>query len=353
MNKKWMIVPVLAMALAGCGADESATTEETSTEEADAQSLRVYTTIYPLEYFTERIGGDTVNVESIVPPGADEHTFEPTSKTMIELADADLFLYNGLGLEPFAESVSETITAEGAVSVDIGSRVNLEEAHDHEEEHGEAHEEGTHTEEHAEEGHTEETHAEDSHDSHAEEESVDDGHNHGSTDPHIWLDPMLAVQMADVIKTELTAVNPEQESVYEENFQSLKQDLEELDTAFHEMAEQAAQKEMIVSHAAFGYWESTYGIEQLSVAGLSPTDEPSQKELKELADAAKQHNIQYVLFEQNVTPKIAEVLQNEIGADALRIHNLATLTEEEKEQGKDYLAIMNENIATLKQALNP
>lgn len=344
--KKWTIaLASLSLALAACGNEEAETVNET-TGSGD-ETVTVYTTIYPLQYFAEQIGGETVEVESMLPAGADEHTYEPTSQTMLDLAGADLFLYNGLGLEPFAEKVTETLSAEDVKTVNIGEQVSLEDAHSHEEEHAE--DEHATEEEHAheEEVHTEEEHSEDEH---AHEEG--DGHDHGGVDPHIWIDPMLAAQMAEAVKEELTALNPEEEALYNENFERLQTELEGLDEEFHTMAEQAAQKEILVSHAAYGYWESSYGIEQLSVAGLSPTDEPSQKELKELADTATEHGIRYVLFEQNVTPKIAEVVQKEIGADALRLHNLATLTDEDIESDADYMSIMRENIQTLQTAMN-
>ncbi|OLN21631.1 adhesin [Domibacillus antri] len=328
------------MALAACGNKEEMATPVP--EENGKGKLTVYTTIYPLEYFTERIGSDTVTVESIMPPGADAHTFEPTSKTMLDLAEADLFLYNGLNLEPFAEKTEETLAGENAVIINVGERVNVEEA-DHE---GHSHEETVIGDEHAHEGKTD-ADGEHGH----EEEASGDGHDHGGIDPHIWIDPMLAVQMAAVIKEELTALNPDEETTYNENFETLKEDLEKLDEQFHAMADNADQKEILVSHAAYGYWEKSYGIEQISVAGLSPTDEPSQKELKEIADTAAEQGIQYVIFEQNITPKVAEIIQNEIGAESLRLHNLATLTDEDVKNGADYLSIMEQNIETLKTAM--
>ncbi|OKL36772.1 metal ABC transporter solute-binding protein, Zn/Mn family [Domibacillus mangrovi] len=325
--RKWAVIAaVMSLALAACsnGEDKGAT----SIEKNEDSRMTVYTTIYPLEYFAERIGGDTVNVESIMPAGADEHTYEPTTKTILELAKADLFLYNGLNLEPFAEKVEETLTEEDVKIVNIGEHVDVE---------VDSHEGHSHADEHMHEGEI----TEDGHD-----------HDHGGVDPHIWIDPMLAIEIASVVKDELVTLNPDDEGTYNENFKSLKTDLESLDEKFHVMTEAAAHKEILVSHAAYGYWEKSYGIEQISIAGLSPTEEPSQKELKEIADTAREHGIKYVIFEQNITPKLAKVIQNEIGADSLRLHNLATLTEEDIENGDDYFSIMEQNIETLNLALS-
>ena len=324
--KKWVLAVSLLLALAACGNEESETATDTAGSNGNA--LTVYTTIYPLQYFTERIGGKTVEVESMLPAGADEHTYEPTSKTMLNIAAADLFLYNGLNLEPFAEKVEETLSSEDVKIVNVGEQVNIEAGHEH--------------------GTEEEANAKEEHDHEAES----DGHDHGGVDPHIWIDPALAEQMAEVVKEELVALNPDEESLYNKNFETLRKELKQLDEEFHTITDAAAKKEILVSHAAYGYWEESYGIEQLSVAGLSPTDESSQKELKELADTAMEHGIRYVIFEQNVTPKIAEVIQKEIGAESLRLHNLATLTEEDIKNGADYMSIMKQNIETLKTAMN-
>ncbi|WP_018392865.1 zinc ABC transporter substrate-binding protein [Bacillus sp. 37MA] len=334
--KKWAVIAAaLSLALAACSNEEDK--EATSIEENEASQLTVYTTIYPLEYFAERIGGDTVNVESIMPAGADEHTYEPTTKTILELAEADLFLYNGLNLEPFAEKAEETLAGEDVKIVNVGEHVDVE-VDSHE---GHSHEDET-------------THEEVTEDGHAHEDETTEGgqdHEHGGVDPHIWIDPMLAIEIASVVKDELVTLNPDGKGTYNENFKSLKTDLESLDEQFHKMTDAAEQKEILVSHAAYGYWEESYGIEQLSIAGLSSTEEPSQKELKEIADTATKHDIKYVIFEQNITPKVAKVIQNEIGADSLRLHNLSTLTEEDIENGEDYFSIMEKNIETLKTAL--
>lgn len=337
--KKWAFIAAgLSLALAACTSEKQTSTD---TKEPDTGSaVSVYTTIYPLQYFAERIGGDTVNVTSIMPAGADEHTYEPTSKTMLAIAEADLFLYNGLNLEPFADKAKETLSGEEVSIVNVGDQINLETNHSNEE---------TGHEHLEEEGHG---HAEEEEHGHAEKEESGDGHEHGGVDPHIWLDPVLAQQVAKVVKNELVTLNPDSENVYEENYNALIADLKQLDEKFHSVVETAEKKEILVSHAAYGYWEKAYGIEQISISGLSPTDEPSQKQLKEIADTAKEHNIQYVIFEQNVTTKVSEVIRKELGAGSLRLHNLGTLTEEDVENNENYFSIMEQNIDVLKKAMN-
>ena len=100
MTKKlFFYVSMIAIfMLAACG-KQNVENVQTGDESA-IDKLSIYTTVYPLQYFTERIGGEHVDVQSIYPPGADEHTFDPTQKDMIALADSDVFFYIGL---PFME----------------------------------------------------------------------------------------------------------------------------------------------------------------------------------------------------------------------------------------------------------
>ncbi|WP_338754306.1 metal ABC transporter solute-binding protein, Zn/Mn family [Bacillus sp. FJAT-52991] len=316
------MISAIMLIIAGCSTEKA---EETKQEK---EQLQVYTTIYPLTFFTEEIGKEFVEVESILPAGVDEHTYEPTSKTMIDIAQSDLFMYNGLGLEPFGDKIQESMKNEEVKMIEVGEEIDV---NAHKQMHG--HEEETTHEDHT-------TH----------EHKHDDGHNHGGVDPHVWIDPTLAIQMAEVVKDELVELQPEHKSEFENNFNSLKEKLLKLDEDFHEMADHAKHKEFLVSHAAFGYWEDNYGLKQISVSGLSPTNEPSQKQLKEMVETAKQQNIKYVIFEQNVTPKVAKIVQNELNAEALKIHNLAVLTKEDEANKDNYITLMEKNIETLKKA---
>ncbi|OZI12863.1 adhesin [Bacillaceae bacterium SAS-127] len=318
-----MIVMLLAIMLiiAGCS------TEKTEAPKQDSDQLKVYTTIYPLTFFTEEIGKEFVEVESVLPAGVDAHTYEPTPKTMIDIAQSDLFIYNGLGLEPFGAKIQESMKNEKVKVIEVGKTLDLDahqQMHAHEEEMA--------------------------HEDHGTHEHEEHGHNHGDIDPHVWIDPTLAIQMAEVVKDQLVELQPKHKSEFENNFDSLKQKLSTLDEQFHEMADQAKRKEFLVSHSAFGYWQKNYGLKQMSVAGLSPTNEPSQKQLTEMVETAKEHQIKYVIFEQNVTPKVAKVVQNELNAEALQIHNLSVLTKEDEANNDNYITLMEKNIETLKKA---
>lgn len=310
-----------------------------STQQTASESgIKIYTSIYPIQYFTERIGGEHVNAESIYPPGVDAHTYEPTAKTMANIARSDAFIYLGAGLEGFAESAADALAEEKTELVELGAHEELFAEVEHEESHN-----------HDEHSHDHETHEED-HEHHSHED--EHGHSHGDKDPHIWLDPLRAQMMAKQIKQELVHLEPEHKEQFEQNLQTLLNDLDELHKNFESITQNAQHNKILVSHAAYGYWEQRYNIEQISVSGLSPNHEPSQKEIVRLIDQAEEENLNYMIFEQNVSNQVASTIQKEIGAEPLTIHNLAVRTEEDLENDRDYLELMRQNLNVLEKALN-
>ncbi|MGM7700349.1 metal ABC transporter solute-binding protein, Zn/Mn family [Pseudalkalibacillus sp. Hm43] len=325
MFKKMLFILTSLLLVAACGQNKSATTTDAN---GSIEKLEIMATLYPLADFTKKIGGSHVEVDSILPPGADAHTFEPTPKTMIDLADSDLFIYMGAGLEGFAESAAKTLKDGEVEVIEASEGVTFEvfqTTHDHEH-HDHGDEEAQQTDEHRD--------------------------DHGDVDPHVWLDPILAIDLADHIKSELIKAKPEAKEEFERNFLDLKQKLEELDRSYKQMVEQADRKEILVSHAAYGYWEHRYGIEQISVSGLSPTNEPTQKQIKKIIEETRAHDIQYILFEQNVSTKPAETIKKQLNLDILYLHNLSVLTEKDVENNEDYFSLMERNISTLQKALS-
>lgn len=273
------------------------------------EPLEIYTTIYPLEFIIETIGEDTVDVESIIPPGADAHSYEPTMQDMTKYAGADAFIYVGGTMETFSDSISNALS---------GQPVELIHLYTHEELFTPAHE--THDHDH--------------------------GHDHGDLDPHIWISPTRMMAVAEIIKDELIALNPETREFYQDNYEILIEELEMLDQAFHDTLADKNNGHIIVPHAAYGYW-SEYGITQIPLSGYSMSDEPSQRQLQDVVMTAAEHDIDFVLFEQNVESRIPEVIQNEIGAETRTIHNLEVRLQEEIDNEEDYFDIMYRNLEVL------
>lgn len=318
------IIPALTVAfastsiLAACGSNTDSST-------SDDKKTEIYTSTFATAAIAREIGGNQVNVKMIVPPGADPHSYEPTSKQLTEIAKGDLFLLTGTTLEPYSKKIQESLKGTDVRFVETSKDVTLLESdatlHAHEEE-----------------GHTEDEHA------HEEEE-----HDHGKYDPHVWLDPVNAKAMARSITVALSKEVPKDKATFEKNLKAFDQQADALDKEFKQAVADGSKKELLVTHAAYGYLAERYGFTQLPISGISPSDEPSQKQLAALVKEARMHDLKYVAFEETVSPKVARVIQKEIGAKSVTIHNLESVTK--SQQNSSYFKLMEENVQTLEQAL--
>ena len=333
MKKAFLILltSLLILFTAACGQIEALPKDN-----SDEDKLTIYTTVYPLTYFTERIGGNLVQVKSIYPTGSNEHTFDPTQKDMMNLADADLFFYIGMGLEGFVDNAKKTLANEQVKLIATSNSVSDDDLVQEQAHEEEGTDEDAHEDEHGHENEAVENH---------------DDHDHGDIDPHLWISPTISIKLAESIQDSLIEQDPANEETYTKNFEALQTELETLDTKFQEMANNVPNKTFFVSHAAFGYLAGAYGLEQVAIAGLNSQDEPSQKELTEIVELAKEKQIKTILFEQNVSSNLAKVIQSEVGAESGILHNLSVLTEEDIQNEETYFTLMEKNLATLEEAL--
>lgn len=310
--KKLFPVLLLLLILAACSNEEHS---------ADDGELTIYTTVFPLTSFVEQIAGDTVNVESIYPPGVDMHSYEPTQKDMMSYSDGDLFMTTSNALDPVAASIAETINGdtkivETAADIDTGAFLDSHHAHEHD---------------------------------HGEDEEAHD-HDHGSMDPHIWLSPDLAAEMAEAVKNSLAEHNPESADMYNENFEVLKSDIEEIDEQLLAVTENPVNTDVYISHESLGYLAHQYGFHQIGISGLS-NQEPSQQELTEIIQNIEAQNIPYILYEPNVVSSVTDVIRGETNTEPLYFNNLESLSQDDPEDST-YQSMMKKNIDTLDKALN-
>ncbi|MBC1780431.1 metal ABC transporter solute-binding protein, Zn/Mn family [Listeria booriae] len=304
---------VTAVFLAGCGDNSDA-------QKKDNDKLTVYTTVYPLQYLASQIGGTYVDAHSVYPAGSDAHSFDPTQKDMMNIADSDLFFYIGLGMEGFVDKAKQSLKNENVKFVVTTDNLHLPTMSHEEEDH--------------------------------EHEEDEDGHDHGDINPHVWLDPNYMITMAATVRDNLSKELPAQKETFNKNYEKVVSQLKTLNTDYKTMADTAKHKDFVTAHAAYGYWEKEYGLKQIPISGISTSDEPSQKKLTTIVNTIKSEKIPYILLEQNTNSKIADVIQKETGTKTLKLHNLETLTQKDIDAKRDYMSIMKDNLAALKTALN-
>ena len=176
-------------------------------------------------------------------------------------------------------------------------------------------------------------------------------HDHGQFDPHVWLDPVNAGKMAENIKDALVQADEGNREYYEANYREFTDKLKALDKRYREELINFNRREIVVSHAAFGYLTKRYGLEQIAVKGITSQEEPGAAKMAEITKLLREKQIKYVFFETLTSPKLSEVLAREVGADTAVLNPIGGLTQEEIRSGMDYISVMEENLAALKMAL--
>ncbi|WP_411735159.1 metal ABC transporter substrate-binding protein [Paenibacillus sp. M2] len=315
------------LVLSACGQDSS------NSAKIVEGKVNVVTTFYPVYAFTTAIGGEDANVINLLPTGVEPHDWTPKSQDIVNTSKAQLFFYNGAGLEGWVPNFLKSLNSDTQVkSVAVSEGVKLltaegDDGHGHGEEH-----EDEHADEHTDE---------------ATSEDVADHH----IDPHTWVSPKSAMIMAENIKNSLVETDPDHKAGYEQRYEELRTKLETLDQRFTDELANVPNNEIVVSHQAFGYLARDYGLTQHAIMGLSPDAEPTGQDIVKLAKLVKDEGIKYIFFEELVSDKLAKTLASEAGVETMVLNPVEGLTKEQATNGDDYFTLMEKNLQNLLIAL--
>ena len=311
--KKYLLtatVMIGALLFGACG--------NTNKEADKKEDLTIVTTFYPIYDFTKEIVGDEGNVKLLIPAGTEPHDFEPSAKERAEISDADVFVYNSSDMEFFVDSLKDSVDSKQTLMIEAAKgidRLESQEADEHEE---------------SEEGH-------------------DHAHEY---DPHVWLDPVLAIKEVRTIAGELGEKYPDKKEIFTKNADAYIKKLEALDQKYSEELKNATNRTFVTQHAAFAYLANQYNLEQVAISGVSPDQEPTPSRLAELKEFVKKNNIKVIYFEENASSKVAETLSNETGVKLEVLNPLESLTNEQIKAGENYISVMEKNLEALKESIN-
>lgn len=308
---------VLSVLLTACGGQEK---KEASSNE----KIQVMTTFYPMYEFTKQVVRDKGDVELLIPAGTEPHDFEPSAKDLAKISDSDVFVYNSPELETWTDNLTDTIDTKQTEIIQASKDIKLMEGteHDHEEAHD-----------------------------HDTQEHEEHGHSH-ELDPHVWLDPALAIKEVETIRDQLSKKYPDDKAAFEKNAASYIDELKKLDEEFQTAFKDAKNKTFVTQHAAFGYLANQYGLTQEAIAGISPDQEPSPSRLSELKHYVDDNQVKVIYFEENASSKVAETLSKETGVKLEVLNPLESLTDKQIKDGEDYLSVMRENLTALKESIH-
>lgn len=280
------------------------------------RKLQIVATLFPQYDFAREIAGDYAQVSLLLPPGVESHTFEPTPADVIKIGNADLFIYTGEGMEPWAHSLLDGI--EGDVQVlDISENVMMEEISEEKE-----HTQGHH-------------------------------HEHSGGDPHIWTSPANAMIMVENLTNQLCELDPVHAKIFRQNADEYQANLKKLDERFAQIVAQAPHKEIIFGgRFALYYFAKRYGLEYYAAFdSCSGETEPSAGAVAGIIDEMQKKGLSTVFYEEMVEPKVARAIAQETGAQILLLHSCHNVSPAELEAGESYLSLMEQNAINLEKGL--
>lgn len=261
-------------------------------EGGDARTVSVVATFHPLAEFARGIGGVRVAVRTLVPPGVEPHNYEPAPRDLAALERAQLFVYNGAGLEPWVERVLPDLPAR-VVRVNASVRI------------------------------------------------VSYGR-----DPHVWLDPALAALQVEAIRAGLVEADPVGRVLYDARAAALQAELEALRARYAEVLAGCQRREFVTSHAAFGYLAARFGLREVPISGVEPEAEPSPARLREIIAFVRTSGTTVIYAEPLTSDRVVQAVARETGAQVMVLDPL------EGQTAAGYVMVMSENLDRLAEGLD-
>jgi ABC-type Zn uptake system ZnuABC Zn-binding protein ZnuA len=253
------------------------------------------------------VGGDRVEVFTLLPPAASPHVFAPSPRDLTELRNARLFVKIGLGFEFWADAVAHAGAGSGMVEIETSKGIEVIGG---------------------------------SADSHGKGEPVGN--------PHIWLDPVIAMEQVRTIRDGLIEVDPAHKEEYEKHGADYLKELAQLDAEIRETIRDLPTKAFVAMHPSWTYFAKRYGLVEAGVLEESPGREPTPVELVEIVRRVRESGARVVFSEPQLNPKAAHVLSREIGAVVLELDPVGS---PDIEARSTYLKLMRYNLSVLKEGL--
>lgn len=254
----------------------------------------VFVSVTPQKYLLEKIAGDKVQIEVLVQPGHNPHSYDPTARQMARLAKADMLMTTGVPFEQVWLPRIRRLNTEMAIINTLEGITEQKQNY------------AVHHDEHTDHGHHEEKAGSEHH----------EGHDHKGDDPHVWMDPVKASAQARIMTRALKAALPEQADSFEQNYQLLAAELEALDHEIHETFENYEGRTFMVFHPAWGHFAARYHLEQVAIEYQGKS--PSARQLVGLSEKAKAENIKVILVQEQFNQKPAERIAENIGARVVK-----------------------------------
>lgn len=294
-----IIIICIMFIFSGCNSNNN------SISTNNKSKVKVVVSFNAMKEFASAIGKNKVDITTIIPNGTEPHDFEPTVKNLKILSNANVFIYNGLGMESWKDSVINSVGNKNLILVNSSKGIVPIRNNNNEE-----------------------------------------IKEHGEYDPHIWISLKNAKIQCKNIRNALIKADGSNKDFYEKNYINFSRQLDNLYNQYNQKFSTVKNKNFVTGHAAFAYLCRDYGLKQNSVEGVFAEGEPSPKKLEELVEYCKKNKIKTIFVENMVSPKVSNTLAKEVGAKVKKIYTI-----ESKEDNKDYIQSMRYDLETIYNSL--
>ena len=268
----------------------------------EKHQIKVLVSFYPLYEFTKIIGGERIDASIIIPLGIEPHDWEPTIQDLQKMQNADMIVINGAGLEPWI--VKLVSVNSDILIIDTSNGIPLLKKHKYV------------------------------------------FNNKLQNDPHVWLDPVLAKKQIQNIVNGLEMVDPQNANYYQENANTYNTKLNLLDNKIRNELSVCGKKDFLAFHDAFSYFANEYNLNQNTIIGVNPSEEPTAVTLQQIIQGAKNLDLHVIFTEEAANPRVSQVIADEIGVKVLILSPI-----EIYEKNSDYIKRMEQNLSNLKEEL--
>ena len=304
MKKKSILIILLSLLTLIFGACSQKETQE-------VKGLKIVTSFYPIYAMVKEVSGDLNDVR-MIQSSSGIHSFEPSANDIAAIYDADVFIYHSHTLESWAGSLDPNLKKSKVKVLEASEGMTLDRVPG------------------------------------LEGVEAGDGVDEKTLyDPHTWLDPVKVAEEAQIIADKLSDIDVEHKDTYQKNSKEFIKKATELNVKYKDKFEKVSQKTFVTQHTAFSYLAKRFGLNQLGIAGISPEQEPSPRQLTEIQEFVKTYKVKTIFTESNASSKVAETLVKSAGV------SLKTLNPLEADPGNDktYLENLEENMLVLVEEL--
>ena len=300
----WFMIGLFILILGACG-------QKSNQESKKAKGMKIVTSFYPVYAMVKEVSGDLNDVR-MIQTSSGIHSYEPSANDIAAIYDADVFIYHSHTLESWAGSLDPNLQKSKVKVIEASEGMTLERVPG------------------------------------LENMEAGNGVDEKTLyDPHTWLDPEKVAEEAQIIADKLSEQDSANKETYQKNAQNFSAKAQDLTKKYQPIFEKSSQKTFVTQHTAFSYLSKRFGLNQLGIAGISPDQEPSPRQLTEIQEFVKTYKVKTIFTESNVSSKVADTLVKSTGVSLKTLNPL----EADPQNDKSYLENLEENMAILAQEL--